>query len=137
MSAYLVNTKTMDRALDGLVFAWREIPGSERNALFGFMSDDVKEVDRLGQRLFQMNLDAVNYRYPNDKTKLDFSSYKWKWSVDVSLVQAFKSLQCLLYQCSEGDIPSCKLFEECKKVQDFLARVIVMQLPEYSAAEWG
>ena len=54
-----------------------------------------------------------------------------------SLLQAFKSLQCYLYQCSEGDVPDSEFFKEVDKFQGQLANKIITKLPEYEGMIWG
>jgi hypothetical protein len=54
-------------------------------------------------------------------------------------IQAFKALQCWLYQCTEGEIPELsKLYTFFKKVViSEWAELLVMRTPEYEQAEWG
>lgn len=56
-----------------------------------------------------------------------------------SLVQGYKSIRCLKYQCSE-EVKGSKhkrMLEEMKKAAMELAEEIVDKLPEFNDAEWG
>ena len=44
---------------------------------------------------------------------------------------------CLLYQCSEGNVPNGRLFNELNRAAGELAQAIVQDLPEYDQASWG
>ncbi len=87
--------------------------------------------------MFQLNCDGVNARYGEGEAErfrpLDF---KYKPEIYLSLVQVFKSLQCWMYQCCEGDVPKTKLYQFFTKIENHLALKIVMDLPEYDEAKW-
>jgi hypothetical protein len=54
-------------------------------------------------------------------------------------IQAYKSLQCWLYQCCEGNIPEASklyTFFDTVVVQH-IANSIITNTPEYEQAEWG
>lgn len=52
-------------------------------------------------------------------------------------IDCYKAISCLLYQCSEGNVPETSLFGELAKLRNDLAGIIVCGLPEYEAAPWG
>jgi hypothetical protein len=89
--------------------------------------------------MFQLNIDAVNARYGiGEAEKFRELSYHYKLALPVPLAQVLKSLQCWLYQCSEGTIPGTglyKLFDT--DVQMYLMSKIIDTLPEYQRAKWG
>src|SRR5882724_3746734 len=110
MSAFLVDKKTIDKILTELDKAvriastWAE-----------------KEVEtKLSQRMFDLNQLALEYRYGDPKQEL---IYKYQ-TVPCTKVQAFKALQCWIYQCSEGNIP------EDSKLYDFFDNVLVPEWAE-------
>lgn len=98
---------------------------------------DLNWRDRLGQKMWDLNQLALGCRYGDKKLHL-----KYFYS-DVSRllapVQLFKSLQCWMYQCTEGDIPKksklYKVFRE--KIISQMAVSIVQNLPEYDEADWA
>ena len=80
-----------------------------------------------------MNNKAVDYRY-NENNPIEIYKYSY---VVASLVQVYKSLQCFLYQCSEGDIPKSKLFQGLRRLEHNIANQIISNMPEYNKAQWG
>ena len=54
-----------------------------------------------------------------------------------SRIQAAKSLDCLSYQCCEGEIPETSaLYKTIDKVRNSICRSIVSNLKEYDTAKW-
>jgi hypothetical protein len=53
-----------------------------------------------------------------------------------STIQAYKSLQCLSYQCCEGNVPDNPLYKLLEEIENAMARQIVSDLAEYDKAEW-
>jgi hypothetical protein len=136
VSAFLVADKTLDRILSYLDeelrrSAWLR---SKFEADLGVnCSGDWKTA--LGQKMWDLNQLALGYRYKDPRQELwyHFSS------VPCSDIQAYKSVQCWLYQCCEGDIPKASklyTFFDTVVVQH-IANSIITQTPEYDQAEWG
>ena len=89
----------------------------------------------LGQKMWDLNQLSLGYRYgdPQQELLYHFSS------VPCTDIQAYKSLQCWLYQCCEGDIPEVSklyLFFDTVVVQH-IANSLITNTPEYDQAEWG
>jgi hypothetical protein len=64
--------------------------------------------------------------------------YHYEVVEPVPLVQVLKSLQCWLYQCNEGDVPTTALYGLFDNdVQLYLMSEIIDTLPEYQNAYWG
>lgn len=123
MSAFIVSNETMSNVVDAISFL-RDL--SETYPAFPFNEK------RLITSLYKMNYDAVNYRYEENHV------YKYNPLPSFShpnYYQMIKSVGCLLYQCSEGNIPNRKLYKELKKVKNDLAMHIVMTSPEYTKAK--
>lgn len=93
--------------------------------------------DLFGRDLLAMNSAAVNTRYPAQAQQAA-ADFAFRFSPRrYSKVQQFKALQCLIYQCSEGEaIESRELYKQLESVKTWLAGEIVADLPEYNAAEW-
>lgn len=119
MSSFIVTNETIVDCVD---------------AILGRNASEEKRVF-LGQRLVEMNTYAVNVRYretsPAD-TYVDDKS-----QMPQTNIQLFKSMQCFIYQCSEGDtetaFPEYAMVEE---VMNRMAREIVVRLPQYETAAW-
>lgn len=52
-------------------------------------------------------------------------------------VNLYKSVQCLHYQCSEGDATGDELYAVLESISHMLAAGIIHHLPEYDKAEWA
>src|SRR3954452_23853152 len=90
---------------------------------------------RLGQRMLDLNQLALGHRYGDLEKAV---VYKFQ-AADCSQIEAFKALQCWLYQCMEGDIPDqTSLFKFFKNfVLPNWAISFVMKSSDYDRAEWG
>lgn len=89
MSAFVVSKKCMHNAV-------KAIEPREGTAC--------EDMDKIGAELYTLNCDAVNTRYSHHPERQEPPNYKYS-PVSPSDVQLLKSLQCLIYQCSEGEIP--------------------------------
>jgi len=130
MSAYVVEKKTIDR-----IVTFAETKGAEH---FWSRYPAIHEVfagdcNKLGQKLLVMNNKAVDARY-NENNPIELYNYS---HTPASKIQVYKSMQCFLYQCTEGDIPKSKLYKELEELIGDLAADIVYNLPEYGKAQWG
>ena len=88
------------------------------------------------RRLYEMNLEAVNQRYSDGA----FDDYGYKYRPTMPMHNKYallKQIQCLTYQCSEGDVPETDLFKRLESIQRALALDIVTNTKEYEAAAWG
>ncbi len=140
MSAFIVEDTTINRVVTWLT---REVQRSRftldslaREYGVDLTSDQWDE--KLAQAMFQLNCDGVNARYgEGEAEKFRPLNFTYKPEGDTFLVQVFKSLQCWMYQCSEGDVPDTKLYRFFEAVAHHLALQIVMDLPEYDKAKWG
>lgn len=97
-------------------------------------------MDTLGKDLWAMNNDAVSARYPLDTVEPlanddKIEAYRYKTTFP-TMVQMLRSVQCLIYQCSEGNVPERELFRQLETVADLLKDRIVSDLPAYKAAKW-
>lgn len=124
MSSYIVEDQTIDRIISGLI---------KTKLINEFKDIQILDNSAFGQELIDMNTEAVDYRYSekNDKMQYKFTN------VPVTEVQAFKSLQCLLYQCCEGPVPDSKLYKQMREIGNLMAVKTVNDLPSYEKAQWG
>ena len=140
MSAFMVEDTTINRVVTWLT---REVTTSRftldslaREYDVDLTSDNWDE--KLAKAMFQLNCDGVNARYgEGEAEKFRPLNFTYKPEVDTFRVQVLKSLQCWLYQCSEGDVPETKLYQFFEEVSHHVALKIVMDLPAYDTAKWG
>jgi hypothetical protein len=136
VSAFLIADKTLNRILSYLDeelrrSAWLR---SKFEAALGVnFAGDWKTA--LGQKMWDLNQLALGYRYGDPKQEL---SYQFS-PVPCPAIQAYKSMQCWLYQCCEGEIPeTSKLFTFFDTVVvQHIANSIITKTPAYEQAEWG
>jgi hypothetical protein len=146
MSTFIVADKTintivhwLERELRGLEEVHSTIIIRQKLQEMGFDASVAGWAERLGQAMFQLNVIAVDARYGSDEAKrfrpLD---YHYKVPEPEPLVQVLKSLQCWLYQCNEGDVPTTALYTLFDNdVQVYLMTEIIDALPKYQNAHWG
>ncbi len=140
MSAFMVEDTTINRVVTWLT---REVTTNRftldwlaREYDIDLTSD--KWDEKLAQAMFQLNCDGVIARYgEGEAEKFRPLNFTYKPEIYLSLVQVLKSLQCWLYQCSEGDVPETKLYQFFEEVSHHVALKIVMDLPAYDKATWG
>jgi len=96
----------------------------------------------MAKKLLDLNISAMNQRYSENTGLKDVAYMKTK-GVDFTyhftpspLIQVYKSIQCLSYQCAEGDVPQTELYKFLDELENTIAHEIVSQIPEYSKAGW-
>jgi hypothetical protein len=128
VSAYVVDDRTIHRIVTRLSF--RE--ALDLAAAAGTRADDAA----LGRALFDLNVRAVDARYGAGEAAT-FRDLDYRHRPELcSDVQALKSLRCLLYQCSEGDVPETPLYKALDELSHAWALEIVEALPAWAAAQW-
>ena len=133
MSAFLVDTRTIARILTWLT-SEHEATRWVRCVLGEAYPWQAGWQTKLGHEMFDLNQLALQQRYGVKRRTLAYTFHP----APCSTVQAYKSLECWLYQCSEGNVPETKLYRVFHdEVRLVLASVIIAQLPEYQTAEWG
>jgi hypothetical protein len=140
MSAFLVEDKTINYVVNWLrrnIDQFSLIPHKLKE--LGFDTSVAGWAEKLGQAMFQLNIEAVNARYGSGQAeKFRQLDYRFEHTEAVSLVQVLKSLQCWLYQCTEGDAPETELYGLFDSdIQMYLMNKIITALPEYEEADWG
>lgn len=135
MSAFIVSAETMNKVVRAIVsdeyrgeFAGITLPGYT-------ISDRKPQATAIGKELFAMNRAAILARYPGDTEYAETPKYRYK-PVRYSEVEMFKAMECLLYQCSEGNVPDTDLYKELEAAKGSLASRIVSNMPEYESAAW-
>lgn len=134
MSAFVVEDRTINRIISYLNDSRHS---TERDIALGAAElsiNDERWHEKLGMSMAMMNVDAVNQRY----NEHDEPTYEWHWDWENSdAIQVYKSLNCWLYQCCEGDVPERPLYKAFREVERVIAAGIITNLPQYDAAQWG
>lgn len=133
MSAFIVSDDCMQNVISGLKFLVSVQP-DKWNKKLG-INDSFSEWNKLGNELFALNFHAVKYRY--DHKDIDAPLAFKATQIKQSLVQSFKSMQCFLYQCNEGDFHTTPLYRMIEDAERDLGIHIVIKLPEYDKAKWS
>jgi len=95
----------------------------------------------IGEALWRMNALALRERYgdPVEDYEADIKAYSNPDPSD-NPVQVLKSAKCLLYQCSEGNVPETEMFkvlaEAVNRMEAVLKRTSGFQAC-YDKAQWG
>jgi len=139
MSAFMVNTNVMAKVVTAILLNLDTFDGesTQRTALLAVPTDAQKAAGtKIGRKLLRMNRRALHARYgcSGDNPLPRFVFERW---ADATPVEQFKAVHCLLYQCSEGKIPTSPLYGELNRVASELAQRIVQDLPDYDKASWG
>jgi hypothetical protein len=131
MSAFLVDDQTISVITNFLV---REVPVHRLPPLMAMAANLDDPYQTIGEMLREMNLQALRERYSGEQGGLP---YRYQAGARRSRVGTYKAIQCLLYQCAEGDVPSTPTYQGLDKIAYWLANMIVSRLPEYELEKWG
>lgn len=135
MSAYVVDRSTFKTINTGLrEFNTDKFPSVQRAIRSSLVSFEGAEA--LTKRLYALNVRAVNQRYG------DSHSEEMPYPVEmtdtpVSIFQFLKSLECIHYQMSEGNVPEEFEYKNLKGLIDSIYYHIVSSMPLYQMATWG
>ena len=149
MSAFMLNTETLSK-ITNIIMDWFEyrFPNG-----FDFIPDDLayfkdyKEGDlpkRLYKDLWEMNADAIKARYGSSSSEMfnkedyeDGYLYDVYFNPDTEMYQAIKSIDCYLYQCSEGNLENSDFYKAIDALSRRICRQIVWDDPKWEIAKWG
>lgn len=100
--------------------------------------------------LSEMNCNALNQRYIHDdraepeQFPKDYNHFEiagnyrdGAFEIPISYYQLLKSIDCYLYQCSEGNVPELALYKAVKNIRAILANWIIRNTTAYNEAKWG
>lgn len=144
MSAFIVSEQCMKNIIYNLFW---DHTFKDRNSIFTY--NDYRKIDtyehkdfhKLAEELYKMNQEAVKQRYPDDTSDYinipDCEKIDWTGNgTKLDKFQALKSMHCLIYQCSEGNIPETKLYKFLSDLVHCWESYIINEMPEYEKAEW-
>lgn len=139
MSAFIVEDQIINRVVDWLNHLQ---PTYQHNEYImqqaGYDVRSPLHCKRLAEDMFTLNCESIEQRYGEGEAEkfrdLDFR-HKPEYCLDI--FQVLKSLQCFLYQCSEGSVPEqSKLYKALKDVEHNICYHLVSNMPQYEAAKW-
>lgn len=146
MSAYIVDDITINRIVRKIFDDFF----SDSRLFKDFLSNVFLESpEKLGTSMYKMNLEAVMLRYSDCADNLDMvpgpidenghhKPYKYSYTgCQSNKIQVFKSIDCYLYQCDEGNVSNNELYKFLSWYRSHLANLIVRSLVLYEKAEWG
>ncbi|MBN1892328.1 MAG: hypothetical protein JW780_06055 [Clostridiales bacterium] len=118
MSAFIVSNETMNKVIAGFEMTDRALDESQRTLLVRY--------------LYRLNTRAVNHRYHDHQAPPVFTYTPRCYS----LHEIYKALQCLRYQCSNGQYSTHPLIQELFKLELHIANEIISHTKEYENAKW-
>lgn len=144
MSSWIIEDKTINKLVNFFVtcaYSKEEYKPEITKEInkFGYNleyngNDKNPDANNLGQKMKVLNKKAWNYRY-NEKG--GFGLFKLDDKInEYNIYQILKSLQCFLYQCSEGETPKEDLYKMFERIERILINHIVMNLDDYKKAKW-
>ena len=128
MSAFLVSEKTLYSALQGVLCC-------EYSKLYKDVNKP-KGISTVFMALNTLNSLALKVRYNEEPAPGYLYSGVKLSETPRNKIQCLKSLQCLIYQCSEGDVVKTGLYKKLVEVKNDLMDLIIRDMPEYDAAVW-
>lgn len=146
MSAFIVTEVTMHKVVAGIIgLTHGNTLKFNGEGYSVFDTAAIKETgNAIGRALYAMNCDGVNARYNEAQTygkdyvfDIKYEVMKRDYRGALLTAHHMKQVGCLLYQCSEGNVPETALFKELESIEGNIAKMIVSRLPEYDNAAWG
>ncbi len=137
MSAFIVEPKTINRIityLENEIIHRQNYMVARRLTKAGvdFKYKDWKS--RLAVRMHNLNVRAVNDRYDEKLDKNPLVSFSEEW---VTTTQAYKSLKCWLYQCTEGTCDRTRLYKQLYEISRDIAEFLLHSRSEFEKGEWA
>jgi len=132
MSSFIVSHETIDSIVS---FLWDHKDDKDLDAreLYKLMQEQPFEnEDEMANAFLEMNYRATNQCYNKNEygPKIIYKYFK------TSPEQALKSMECLLYQSYEGDVPNNMTYRFLEKLIDATKDYIIEKLPAYKKAQW-
>lgn len=149
MSAYVCDDTTINRIVSGLTnakdFGDFNTPTPKPAEKLAEFIGDPRD---FGRTLYSMNVNAVEQRYPDCVGNPDrlpgqcnddgsHLPYSYRSAVPPRPIQLYKSLQCFLYQCSEGDVDELPLYKLLREYTKDLAVHMIENSADYEKSDWG
>jgi hypothetical protein len=136
MSAFIVEDETINTIVNFLFL--KQIGGDVYWSKYVLNDAGIKLDTQAARKafalsLFDLNVQAVGERYD----EIEEYVFSYRQTLSCNPTQAYKSLKCWLYQCTEGTVIESKLYKLMDEMSKEIAMYIVETSPAYNAAEWG
>lgn len=134
MSSFQVSNDCLAAVLDGIEHV------KKQHGCYPHFPEALKaDPQTLWAKLGRLNAEAVSQRYNEAPGETDPAPEpRNPFFAGADMVDCYKAIRCLLYQCSEGDVPKRPLFKAMRECNDLLAHQIVSGLSAYERSEmWG
>ncbi len=93
--------------------------------------ETIEGQSQLAHKLYALNVSGVSARYGSADNMIG-EGFKYTAEYNIRSIVAYKNLQTLLYQCSEGEVIKSKLYKFMDNdVRAHLANEVITNLPEY------
>ncbi len=134
MSAFIVGDKTINQILTYIENKDSHYMKIKLLGELGYNFEDRETIQQLGNDLMNMNVSAVEHRYNDQMMDIEPITIKAEYT---NKIQVYKSIQCFLYQCTEGKIMELGLFKAMESIKDMIGSEIIRDLPQYETGIWG
>ena len=151
MSSFIVSSKTINQIvsfLDNMGHSPETWAYSLRDLMTKYKLAYYEEdfCAKMASELLKLNETAVYERYGDasvltmpgecfETLELRTSAYEYRRE-EASYVQVYKDIQCLHYQCCEGNVPKNPLYKFLGELGSALSEAIVSHSSEYENATW-
>jgi hypothetical protein len=151
MSAFMVSADTWGRIYSGFTVYCRQDHGYYLNLNWPYRKlveacapwrvDELhSETRSVIRALYSLNVDAVNQRY-NDSNQETMPREVLRTATTlnphITLVQFIKSINCVQYQMSEGNIPELPVYKALTRLINSAERTPLIMSLEYERAKWN
>ena len=157
MSAFIMNLDTIAALAEyihtlnyvGFDFFGYSIPFSLNQALN--LETRTGNEKKIFNALYGLNVKAVNERYSDSEPttaempkdyKTIYHPSNWDnensiYKIEAWHYQLLKTLQCFIYQCTEGEAIHTPLYKALEELEKTIVFFIAQNNPLYRAAQWG
>jgi hypothetical protein len=137
MSAFIVEDESIGRIASIIKYGYRNHDMEHQRRQIKELGCDL--TTRAGFQEFckilhGLNIAAVDQRYREHNC---IEEVIYPEIVIRDKLQDLKTVQCFLYQCSEGTIPETPLYNFIDKLSGTIAQEIIENLPDYEKKKWG
>jgi len=143
MSSFVVSDDTINKIVSFL-YTKSQVTHLEAYPVFsnskllklGYTLSIRGDIERLSYELFDLNVEAVNYRYGEGEAE-KFRSLNFRFRViQATIIEVIKAIDTWKYQCTEGDFPDNLLYQAMAELSNILCAHYVHQTNEYKGASW-
>jgi len=135
MSSWIVN----EQSIKNIVALCSMVAKDEVKNVYNLNLDVNQDKQKFALKIFDLNLSSYAYRYNFNKKPLKKEmNYKFEnFPEYVDNIQTYKNLNCLLYQCSEGNFDKTKMFKFLSVcIDSAFSYHIISGLSKYGLAKW-